>query len=128
MWIVRRIYSYHSHCGEADGSMNAKRISELCAGQDRTRELKPAELAAAGHLRFTSDIQDLSATNVYIVTVPTLIDASNCPDLAPLIHASEAIVSLLKAGDIVIYEPRVFPGATLGSSRAGPRACFRSDI
>jgi len=89
-----------------------ERISELRAGHDRTRELEVSDLAAAQHLRFTSDIEDLSEASVYIVTVPTPIDAGKRPDLSPLIKASEAIGSVLKAGDIVIYESTVFPGAT----------------
>lgn len=92
--------------------ISADRISELRVGHDRTRELEPTELVAAQHLRLTNDIQDLSAASVYIVTVPTPIDASKRPDLSPLIKASEAIGSVLKAGDIVIYESTVFPGAT----------------
>ena len=89
-----------------------ERISELRAGHDRTRELEVSDLAAAQHFRFTSDIEDLSEASVYIVTVPTPTDASKRPDLSPLIKASEAIGSVLKAGDIVIYETTVFPGAT----------------
>ena len=92
--------------------ISIERISELRAGHDRTRELEAAELVGAQHLRFTSDIQDLCEASIYIVTVPTPIDASKRPDLSPLIKASEAIGSVLKAGDIVIYESTVFPGAT----------------
>lgn len=92
--------------------INPDRISELRVGHDRTRELEPTELVAAQHLRFTNDIQDLNAASVYIVTVPTPIDASKRPNLSPLIKASEEIGSVLKAGDIVIYESTVFPGAT----------------
>ena len=92
--------------------ISAERINELRAGVDRTRELEPVELVSAQYLRYSSEIQDLSAASVYIVTVPTPIDASKCPDLSPLIKASEAIGSVLKIGDIVIYESTVFPGAT----------------
>ena len=92
--------------------ISAERIRELRAGHDRTRELEVSDLAAAQHLRFTSDIEDLRAASVYIVTVPTPIDTGKRPDLSPLIKASEAIGSVLKRGDIVIYESTVFPGAT----------------
>ena len=92
--------------------ITAERIRELRAGHDRTRELEVSDLAAAQHLRFTSDIEDLRAASVYIVTVPTPIDTGKRPDLSPLIKASEAIGSVLKRGDIVIYESTVFPGAT----------------
>ena len=44
--------------------------------------------------------------------VPTPIDAFKTPDLTPLTKASESVGSVLKAGDIVIYESTVYPGAT----------------
>jgi UDP-N-acetyl-D-glucosamine/UDP-N-acetyl-D-galactosamine dehydrogenase len=92
--------------------ISAERINELRAGVDRTRELEPVELVSAQYLRYTSEVQDLRAANVYIVTVPTPIDMSKRPDLSPLIKASMAIGSVLSRGDIVIYESTVFPGAT----------------
>jgi UDP-N-acetyl-D-galactosamine dehydrogenase len=44
--------------------------------------------------------------------VHTPIDHDKKPDLAPLVKASNAIGSILKIGDIVIYESTVYPGAT----------------
>ena len=92
--------------------INAKRIDELRAGQDRTLETTPEELADAEYLRFTSDAAALAACNVFIVTVPTPIDKANRPDLTPLVKASETVGKVLKQGDIVIYESTVYPGAT----------------
>ena len=91
---------------------NATRIKELWDGIDRTRELEPGELAAAQHLTYSYDINDLRAAQIYIVTVPTPIDESKRPDLLPLKEASEVIGGVLSSGDIVIYESTVFPGAT----------------
>lgn len=88
------------------------RIAELAEGRDSTLEVAPAELAEAKHLQFTSDPAVLAACNVFIVTVPTPIDAHKQPDLTPLIKASETVGGALKAGDIVIYESTVYPGAT----------------
>ena len=65
------------------------------AGVDRTRELEPVELMSAQYLRYTSEIQDLSAASIYIVTVPTPIDMNKHPDLSSLIKASMAIGSVL---------------------------------
>ena len=70
------------------------------------------ELATADQLAFTSDPADLAAASIYIVTVPTPIDAHKRPDLTPLLKASEIIGGVLKCGDIVIYESTVYPGAT----------------
>ena len=88
------------------------RIAELRAGRDHTREVPPEELAEARHLTLTSDPADLSAATIFIVTVPTPIDAHKRPDLTPLIKASETVGRALKKGDIVIYESTVYPGAT----------------
>ena len=70
------------------------------------------ELRGAAHLSFTTDPADLASAKIYIVTVPTPIDAHKRPDLTPLIRASETLGKVLKHGDIVIYESTVYPGAT----------------
>ncbi|WP_300394338.1 Vi polysaccharide biosynthesis UDP-N-acetylglucosamine C-6 dehydrogenase TviB [uncultured Psychrobacter sp.] len=92
--------------------INAERISALTAGTDHTLEVSDEELAQATHLSYSSDIQTLRDCNFFIVTVPTPIDDYKQPDLTPLIKASEAIGSLLKKDDIVVYESTVYPGAT----------------
>jgi UDP-N-acetyl-D-galactosamine dehydrogenase len=92
--------------------INASRITELQSGQDHTLEATPEELAAAIHLSFSSTAADLAACQIFIVTVPTPVDQANRPDLTPLVKASETVGKVLKAGDIVIYESTVYPGAT----------------
>jgi UDP-N-acetyl-D-galactosamine dehydrogenase len=92
--------------------INAKRIAELKSGLDHTLETEPEELQAARHLTFTENASDLAAANCFIVTVPTPIDEHKRPDLTPLLRASELIGKVLKAGDTVIYESTVYPGAT----------------
>lgn len=92
--------------------VNAGRIDALRTGQDATQEVSEDELTGAEHLTFTTDTADLAAASIYIVTVPTPIDAHKRPDLTPLIKASETLGHVLKRGDIVIYESTVYPGAT----------------
>jgi UDP-N-acetyl-D-galactosamine dehydrogenase len=92
--------------------LNATRIAELREGHDRTRETDAATIAGAKRLRVTDNADDLRACNVFIVTVPTPVDASKRPDLSPLIGASRTVGSLLKKGDVVVYESTVYPGAT----------------
>jgi len=92
--------------------INAGRIDALQAGHDATLEVSKDELATADQLTFTSDPADLVAASIYIVTVPTPIDAHKRPDLTPLLKASKMISGVLKRGDIVIYESTVYPGAT----------------
>ncbi len=92
--------------------INAARISELQQGRDSTLEVEPELLAQAAQLRFSDQLDDIAGCNVYIVTVPTPIDAAKRPDLTPLVKASEAIGKVLKAGDTVVYESTVYPGCT----------------
>ena len=63
-------------------------------------------------MTYTTNLEDVKDCTVFIVTVPTPIDKHKRPDLAPLEKASESIGSILKNGDIVIYESTVYPGAT----------------
>ena len=90
------------------------RIDELRNGHDRTLELSDEQVAEAiaNGMEFTNVLDDIADCNIYIVTVPTPIDEHKRPDLTPLLKASESIGKVLKAGDIVIYESTVYPGAT----------------
>ena len=92
--------------------IDARRVAELRAGEDRTLELDRDELSAAALLSFATDPADIAHCNLFIVTVPTPIDEHKRPDLTPLLRASETVGKLLKAGDVVVYESTVYPGAT----------------
>ena len=89
-----------------------ERVRALKAGRDVTREVTRTELRSATRLSFTTNPKDLKPCGVMIVTVPTPIDDYKRPDLSPLIRASETIGSVLKRGDVVIYESTVYPGCT----------------
>src|SRR5262245_51368570 len=92
--------------------IDSQRISELKKGHDRTREVGSDELGNAKRLTYTSDPNDLKSVNFFIVTVPTPVDEYKQPDLKPLVSASRTVGSVLKRGDIVIYESTVYPGCT----------------
>jgi UDP-N-acetyl-D-galactosamine dehydrogenase len=97
--------------------INNKRVTELLENTDITKE---ADLAALKQvldtevtgLTLSSDNSLLADNNIYIVTVPTPVDAFKNPDLNPLIKATEMLAAVLKQGDIVIYESTVYPGCT----------------
>src|SRR6185437_759472 len=103
---------FSKHCPVVGFDINRARISALREGRDITREVDDSELAAATGMQFSADVEDLRDCNVFIATVPTPIDHYKRPDLAPLIGASQTIGSVLKKGDVVIYESTVYPGAT----------------
>lgn len=92
--------------------INQQRISELQSGIDITREVDASELTGASQLHFSGVESDIADCRVYIATVPTPVTSHKQPDLNPLISASKMIGSLLKQGDLVIYESTVYPGAT----------------
>lgn len=92
--------------------INSARVDELRAGHDSTLEVEPELLASATRMTFSAHLDDIRDCNIFIVTVPTPIDAAKRPDLSPLIKASESLGKVLKRGDIVVYESTVYPGCT----------------
>ena len=92
--------------------INEKRVCDLKNGNDETLEVTKDELTKSKNLTFHSDVSEIANANIFIVTVPTPINRHKQPDLLPLISASNLIGSIIKKGDIVIYESTVFPGAT----------------
>ena len=100
--------------------VNQERIAELISGNDSTlevdnitlQEVLVTENTKKKGLFCSSDLESLKECDYYIITVPTPVDKNNRPVLTPLIKASETIGSVLKKGDIVVYESTVYPGAT----------------
>lgn len=95
------------------------RIANLKSGLDQTLQVDEYTLKnvivqkpASQGLYFSSNIEDLRACQIYIVTVPTPADKQNRPDLSLLFKASETVAGVLKTGDLVIYESTVYPGVT----------------
>ena len=92
--------------------INTTRIQQLRTGYDVTQECSVEQLKSAKQLQFSDKLKDIEDVSIYIVTVPTPINKAKRPDLSPLLSATKLIGSILKKGDIVIYESTVFPGAT----------------
>ena len=99
--------------------INKQRISELHSGIDTTLEVDDellqsvlASKSGQKGLFVTDNIQDTKDCTVFIVTVPTPTDKHNRPVLTPMIKASESVASVMKKGDVVIYESTVYPGVT----------------
>jgi UDP-N-acetyl-D-galactosamine dehydrogenase len=90
--------------------IDRRRIEELRAGHDRTREVEVGELAHRT-LMLESDPTKLGDADFFIVTVPTPIDSARRPDLGALLGASETVGHALSEGAIVVYESTVYPGA-----------------
>lgn len=98
--------------------IDKNRIDELSNGVDNTREVSQDNLRQVLNLgpdkglTFSSSLEEIRDSTVYIVTVPTPIDEFKAPDLNPLKKASEMLSEVLSAGDYVIYESTTYPGCT----------------
>jgi len=88
------------------------RVDALKSGEDITLESTVEDLNTANNLVLTEDLSLIANATIYIVTVPTPVHADKSPDLSFLLHATSQIASVLKPGDIVIYESTVYPGCT----------------
>jgi UDP-N-acetyl-D-galactosamine dehydrogenase len=91
--------------------VKTSRVAELASGQDSTLEVAPEELAAVS-LRYTSDPADLAGCKVFIVAVPTPINANRAPELGPLVGASTLLSKWISTDAVVVYESTVYPGLT----------------
>jgi len=93
---------------------NQQRVDALMGGQDATLEVSEDLLQKAlqNGLVCTTDIEAIKKCNFYVVAVPTPVDATNRPNLIPLISASEVVGKVISKGDIVVYESTVYPGVT----------------
>lgn len=91
--------------------INEKRVEMMRNDLDPSHELDPSEFENK-EIEFTSDLEKLSEASFYIVAVPTPINASNLPDLGPVLAASTSVGKVLSKGDYVVYESTVYPGCT----------------
>ena len=91
---------------------NTNRVNELKKGIDSTGEVSKRNLQSSIKLSLTSELESIKNCNYYIIAVPTPIDKNKKPDLKILLKATKSIGSILKKGDIVIYESTVYPGCT----------------
>ena len=99
---------------------NLKRIEELKNGFDSTNEVSKQELLNTNFFELTNSIELIAQADVFIITVPTPIDALKKPDLEPIQKATITVAKALKIRSksfnksipIVIYESTVYPGTT----------------
>ncbi len=92
---------------------DATRIAELGDGHDRTNEIE-SEALKASSMTLTANAGDAAGADIYIVAVPTPVDADNRPDLGALLGATSTVAKLLDPAKkpIIVYESTVYPGVT----------------
>jgi UDP-N-acetyl-D-glucosamine/UDP-N-acetyl-D-galactosamine dehydrogenase len=91
--------------------INIERVKALRSGNDVTRQFAPEELLAI-EIGYTAEPRHLRGCTLFIVTVPTPIDANRQPDLTPLKAACATVARAMSEGAVVVFESTVYPGAT----------------
>ena len=93
--------------------IDQRRIDELRSGHDRTGEIEDEALVMSS-LALSADPEAGRGKDMYIVTVPTPVDASNRPDLGAVEAATRTVATLVDPAKrpIVVYESTVYPGVT----------------
>jgi UDP-N-acetyl-D-galactosamine dehydrogenase len=91
---------------------HANRVDELKLGKDHTLQSSSEAILNVPHLSFSNQLAAIKDCTIFIVTVPTPVTPSKEPDLSFLLNATQSIGTILKKGDIVIYESTVYPGCT----------------
>ena len=90
--------------------INKKRIIELKKGIDIFGEFKKNNFG--NKAVFQSNLNKVSSSNLFIVTVPTPIFKNKKPDLSHIKKVCIDISKIVKKGDIIIFESTVYPGVT----------------
>ena len=104
--------AFAKHCDNVVGfDISDQRIEALEKGDDKTGEID-GEALAGTTLTFSSDPACLAGATLYVVTVPTPVDAARRPDLSALYSACAQLGPHLRPGGVVVFESTVFPGAT----------------
>ena len=91
--------------------VSTERVAALREGVDWTNEV-PAEALHGAGPSITSDAAELRGCEIFVVTVPTPIDAANRPDFDALLKACALVGPALSKGAIVVFESTVYPGVT----------------
>ena len=93
--------------------INQDRIEELKNSIDRNNDMDISDInSLLSSCKLSSNADDLSDRNIFIVTVPTPINDDRTPDLKPIISSSKLVGKYISKGSIVIYESTVYPGVT----------------
>ena len=92
--------------------LDQARVDALKKGEDTTLETDAEAIHNASNLILTNELAKIANATLFIVTVPTPVNADKSPDLSSLLYASTQIATVLKKGDIVVYESTVYPGCT----------------
>jgi len=82
----------------------------ICHIRDDTVEKLLSAAITSNNFQATSDSEAITDCSIYLICVPTPVDANNEPDLVPLESACRTVAPGLAKNDLVVVESTVFPG------------------
>ena len=97
--------------------INKSRVKDLNNAIDKNKEFKKQDLIIKKNCLISSNENDISQCNFYIVTVPTPIKKNKLPNLNHIKSAFNMISKYVKDNDIIFLESTVYPGTTLDICR-----------
>ena len=92
--------------------INKNRVNDLNLGIDVYKDQSKKEIKKKKNLIITYEINEITSSDYFIITVPTPVDKNNLPNLKSLINSSKIVGKSIKKGSIVIYESTVYPSCT----------------
>ncbi len=90
---VARLNEGHSHIGDVDDAQLQRLLAE-------------------GRYSARVDTSDLDTRDVVSICVPTPLSKTRDPDISYIVAASEAVVSRLRPGQLIVLESTTYPGTT----------------
>lgn len=91
--------------------ISANRIDQLRDYYDCNQLISREDLAQS-NIEFVETIEQIKQADFYIITVSTPAYYYELPNLKPLLSATTDLATVLKKGDIIVYESTVYPGTT----------------
>jgi UDP-N-acetyl-D-glucosamine dehydrogenase len=89
------------------------KVSGLTEGHSHIEDIPDERLAGVlERCRFSTRFVELHEADAILVCVPTPLTRNREPDLGPLLGASQALASVIRAGQVVVLESTTFPGTT----------------
>jgi UDP-N-acetyl-D-glucosamine dehydrogenase len=95
---------------DSDEKIVASLEAGKCHIRDEAVERLLADAIASNNFQATSNSEAIADCSIYLICVPTPVDANNEPDLGPLESACRVVAPYLNKGDLVVVESTVFPG------------------
>jgi UDP-N-acetyl-D-glucosamine dehydrogenase len=95
--------------------VDRRRVASVGAGRSFVEDVETerlARLVAARRLSATDEIAQLAGADAIVICVPTPLGKSKEPDISFIVAATDAVASVIRAGQLVTLESTTYPGTT----------------